>query len=221
MIRSNFEQEYKYTELYTEAVSGRSLYSYVRSKVRDLAIEVCSINRVIDKKYGCIQFPYYHHIFADEVTGFERQLKYLKGFGDFITIDQAIEMLNSNLQIAGRYFCLSFDDGLDCCHKYALPILAKLQIPATFYIVTGLVGKLAFPDTHITQDVFGYRGIKTSLKFISWAECRDAINAGVTIGSHTISHTRLSKLNLDEVNNELVNSKAKIEANTGLPCKHF
>ena len=212
---------YKSTELYTESISGRSVYGKVRSKIRDLAVELYSINKVIDKKYGCIQFPYYHHVFADETTGFERQLKYLKGYGDFITIDQAMEILISNPKITGRYFCLTFDDGLACCYKYALPILVKLQIPATFYIVTGLVGKSIFPDSNITRDVFGYRSLKTSLKFMSWAECKDALNAGITIGSHSVSHTRLSELNMDEVNKELSNSKAKIEANTGLPCLHF
>ena len=221
MIPSNNKVEFKPTELYTESIVGKTLLHRVRSQIRDLAVEISSINKKIDQKPGCIQFPYYHHVYADEVRGFERQLKFLRNFGDFISIDQAVEMLSSERTVGGRYFCLTFDDGQICCYKYALPVLAKLDIPATFYIVTKFVGKSFSPESEVTRNVFGYKGIKTTLDFMSWAQCREAISADITIGSHSVSHTRLSELTEGEVETELAQSKNKIENNIGRPCIHF
>ena len=209
------------TELYKESVYGHSFGRRVRTKIRDLAIECLSVNKVIDKEVSCVQFPYYHHVFKDEIKGFERQLKYLKCHGDFISIDQAIEILNSKLPISGRYFCLTFDDGLSCCYKYALPVLAKLNIPATFYVVTDFVGKTFGPDSGVTRETFGYKGIVTSIEFMGWKQCREAIGEGNTIGSHSASHKRLSELKKKQLTYELVHSKAQIEENTKQICEHF
>ena len=49
--------------------------------------------------------------------GFIRQLKDMKNFGEFISMDAAVELLTSKDPLEGRYFCLSFDDGM----KSALP----------------------------------------------------------------------------------------------------
>ena len=221
LIPFDRDYQFKSTELYSEAICGHNLYQKIRSKVRTLIVECSSINRNIDSNFGCIQFPYYHHVYADEVKGFERQLNYLKNYGDFISIDHAVEILHSKTPIKGRYFCLTFDDGQVCCYKYALPVLAKLNIPGTFYIVTDFVGKSFTPDSRITRDVFGYRGIKTTLDFMSWDQCREVLSADITIGSHSVSHRRLSRLTEDEVKLELSSSKNKIEDNIGRPCIHF
>lgn len=221
LTHSDSDSGLKSTELYSESICGYSVSQKIRSKVRDLTVEFLSINKHIDRSVSCIQFPYYHHVYADEVKDFERQLNYLKNYGDFISIDHAVEILHSKSPINGRYFCLTFDDGQLCCYKYALPVLAKLSIPGTFYIVTEFVGKSFTPDSKITRDVFGYRGIKTTLDFMSWDQCREALSADITIGSHSVSHTRLSVLTDNEVNFELLGSKNKIEDNIGRQCIHF
>ena len=78
---------------------------------RNLAIAVQSINRNINNTNKLIRMFFYHHIFDDEKLGFERQLKYIKNFGEFISIDDLASMVQGNEPIDGRYFCLSFDDG--------------------------------------------------------------------------------------------------------------
>tara|TARA_Y100001970_G_scaffold289394_1_gene419600 strand:- start:1014 stop:1877 length:864 start_codon:yes stop_codon:yes gene_type:complete len=209
------------TELYQEALSGRSVFKSVREKVRNIYVELLSATRQISNVNNCVQFPYYHHVFSDEVIGFESQLQYLKNYGDFISIDAAISILNSNSEIEGRYFCLTFDDGLSCCYKYALPVLSKLNIPATFYVVTDFVGKTFGPNSSVTRKTFGYKGIETSIEFMGWQQCREAIGEGVTIGSHTVTHRRLSQLAKKQIIYELEHSKYEIEKNTKQICKHL
>ena len=45
--------------------------------------------------------------------------------------------------------------------------------------------------------------------------------AGMTIGSHTVNHARLTKLSEEDVLRELETSKATIEENLGQVCNHF
>ena len=145
----------------------------------------------------------------------------MKNLGDFITIDDAVSLLESDNNLDGRYFCLTFDDGLKCCINYAAPVLLDYQIPACFYVVTSVVGR-SFPPIHeIARDVFNFRGRGTSLDFMSWEDCRTLVSAGMRIGSHSQKHSRLSHLTESKRRDELEYSKAEIEKELGEPCLHF
>jgi peptidoglycan/xylan/chitin deacetylase (PgdA/CDA1 family) len=103
----------------------------------------------------------------------------------------------------------------------ALPILDQLNIVSAFFIVTSLAGKSLAPDDAIARSVFGFKGATTSLEFMSWEDCRHAVGAGMTIGSHTRTHPRLADLTATEVTNEMAFSKKEIESQLGQPCLHF
>jgi peptidoglycan/xylan/chitin deacetylase (PgdA/CDA1 family) len=169
---------------------------------------------------GWVRFPYYHHVFADERTGFARQLDYLARFGEFISIDDAVKLLSSDARIDGRYFCVSFDDGFKSCATNALPILSERHIPAVFYVVTDFAGCSYAGDAPVTRDVFGQRG-QRGLEFMSRDDWRTLVAGGMTVGSHTKSHARLALLSADQVRAELDGSKSVIEQEVGRSCRHF
>lgn len=53
---------------------------------------------------------------------------------------------------------------------------------------------------------------------MSWAQVRDLSNAGIEIGSHSVTHPVLSRLNdPEQLKRELTESKSAIEAQTGAP----
>lgn len=193
----------------------------IRDGLRDLILRGLTVGRQIDHGTTWVRFPFYHHVFPDEREGFKKQLLYLRQFGEFISLDEAIALFNSGDPVKGRYFCLTFDDGFKSCISGALPILKELNIPVTFFIVTSLVGKSLAPDDPIARTVFGFKGDKTSLDFMSWEDCRQAVEAGMTIGSHTQTHPRLAKLTATEVTDEMASSKEEIETQIGQPCQHF
>jgi peptidoglycan/xylan/chitin deacetylase (PgdA/CDA1 family) len=56
---------------------------------------------------------------------------------------------------------------------------------------------------------------------LTWAELREMSDAGVTIGSHTVSHPSLSALGRSEALGELVESKARLERELGRPVRFF
>jgi peptidoglycan/xylan/chitin deacetylase (PgdA/CDA1 family) len=63
----------------------------------------------------------------DECASFDKQLKYMKNIGDFISLDDAVTLLESNQSLCGRYFCITFDEGFKNCFTNAIPILQKIQ----------------------------------------------------------------------------------------------
>ena len=215
------KNKFKPTVSYKEWLGPTSTNQKMLNMCRSLAIGALSVGKDIGNTANWIRFPYYHHVFSDEMRGFEHQIRYLKNFGEFIGLNDATNLLNTGKEIKGRYFCLTFDDGLSCCYKYALPIISDLEIPAAFYVVTNMVGKSFEPESLVSRKVFGFRGRNTSIELLTWEPCRASAQVGVTIGSHTKSHRKLSELTLNEVRTELTESKLEIETHTGTVCEHF
>ena len=209
------------TRTYAEWSSLAPWSQRIRNSLRSAVIAGLSIGRRIDLSNNWIRCPFYHHVFDDERRGFNSQLDYLRNFGEFITLDEAQAMLVGGDKIDGRYFCVTFDDGLKSCVEGALPILSEKSIPAAFYVVTDFVGRSFPPDDPVARVTFGFNGVNTTLDFLSWEDCRGMIAAGMTIGSHTVSHARLSELSARGASIEMERSKTEIEKNTSQPCRHF
>ncbi len=55
--------------------------------------------------------------------------------------------------------------------------------------------------------------------FLNWAEAKEMIDAGMSIGSHTNKHDILSKLSPEQQLSELVASRQILEKNLGIPIK--
>jgi peptidoglycan/xylan/chitin deacetylase (PgdA/CDA1 family) len=174
-----------------------------------------SLTRSPANSSGWIRFLMYHDIRQTERANLARQLRYVAGFGDFISVDAALDLLAEGRAVKGRYFCVTLDDGYKSALTCAVPVFADLGIAAAFFVVPGYISgekKPHKPVSH-TADV--------PLEFLSWSDCRDMARAGMTIGSHTYSHVRLSELDAAAVRLELSRSKAAIEREIGQPCVHF
>jgi peptidoglycan/xylan/chitin deacetylase (PgdA/CDA1 family) len=201
---------------YRELASCYSWRSKIREVLRDTAVVLLALPRQIDTTSGWIRLPYYHHVFSDERKGFHRQVRYLKNYGDFISLDDAIDLLKSGDSINGRYFCITFDDGIRCCYDNAMPILLEEGIVVAFFIVTECTSE---NKKHICKPL--HSGVSYNFEYLTWDECREMHRAGMIIGSHTASHAKLSGLADDQIRQEMLSSKQIIEQKLGCPCKHF
>jgi len=198
-------------------LATQQLRSRARSLVRDVVVHALSIGRSIGRSGGWVRFPFYHHVFPDERRGFERHLDYLAGFGDFITLDQAVGMLREGNGIEGRFFCLTFDDGLRSCYDGALPILVDRSAPCAFFVVTDYVAETA--ADRVCRPL--HSEVQYSHEYLTWPECAEMVRAGMTIGSHTCSHARLRSLTEQEALHQLIESKCAVEVHLGVQCLHF
>ncbi len=112
---------------------------------------------------------------------------------------------------------ITFDDSYRSVFEHALPILAEHGLPATVFVPTGHVGA----DGPMT-----WRGIEewldgphaSELVPMSWDELRTLSNAGWEIGSHTVTHPRLTRLAESSLFEELEESRKHCEVNLGRDC---
>ncbi|HWQ14527.1 MAG TPA: polysaccharide deacetylase family protein [Roseiflexaceae bacterium] len=99
-----------------------------------------------------------------------------------------------------RPVALTFDDGYEDAFTVVLPALRRHGFTATFYIVTGFVGQP------------GYMG---------WEQLAALRDAGMEIGSHTISHPDLTTLDAAELERQVAGSRAELEARLGVRVVSF
>jgi len=198
----------------------------IRSAARDVAIHLFSFFPKVDSAKEWIRFPFYHHVFDDERRDFKRHMRFFKNSGDFIALDDAVDILRSKKSLGGRYFCINFDDGFKSCIKNALPILLEDGCPAAFFLATDYIGSDIGADQELNKRFFRFFSRSTGfyqlpVEFLSWDDCRDLMKAGMSIGSHGASHAILTELSDYELRSELFRSKERIDQELGIDCRHF
>jgi peptidoglycan/xylan/chitin deacetylase (PgdA/CDA1 family) len=99
---------------------------------------------------------------------------------------------------------ITFDDGYQDNHSYALPILAKCGARATFFITAGFVERDPAVLRRFQQLL---RCTTDEIVPLEWTQVRELRASGMDIGSHTYSHPNLVRLSRSEVEDELRRSK--------------
>jgi peptidoglycan/xylan/chitin deacetylase (PgdA/CDA1 family) len=163
---------------------------------------------------------YCHYVFDDQRDKFEQVIVWLKSIGTFVNTDTCIDMLEGNREIDGRYFHLSFDDGLRNVLTNALPILRKHAVPAILFVPSALVSA----DWTTAREYCLRTEISESvIEMATWEDLREAVAAGVEVGSHTRTHARLSAISCNTalLEDEVGGSKREIEEGLGVECKYF
>ena len=89
---------------------------------------------------------------------------------------------------------ITFDDGLANNYTNAFPILKKLNLTATIFVITHSIG---------------------NSQYLEWNQLREMEGEGVSIQSHTVTHRPLVGLKNDQMRYELDGSKKCIEDHLG------
>jgi len=113
---------------------------------------------------------------------FRQQLTFLKDNGfRIISPDMLLDFLRFRRQIPKKSVMLTIDDGFKSGFKTAAPILLEFGFSAVFFIYTDYIG--------------------VSDQALTWQDLRRLKAAGFYIGSHSTSHSDLSR-KLEEETNE-------------------
>lgn len=162
----------------------------------------------------------YHHIHPEYVNSsdallagltvspkrFEKDLQDIISKG-YITIfpNQIFDVLEGKLDPSKKYIVLSIDDGYRDNYEYAFPLLKKYNLKAVIYIIANNVGKKMGGN-----DYFG------------WEEAKEMLDSNlVMIGSHTMDHPDLSKLNEEQLTYQIIHSKKVIDENLKISITDF
>jgi peptidoglycan/xylan/chitin deacetylase (PgdA/CDA1 family) len=147
--------------------------------------------------------------------GFESQLELLvrRGYRGATFVD-AVSAPPSRKTVV-----VTFDDALHSVLDFALPVLARLGLPATVFVPTHFPSSpdRAMSWSGIDQWLGGEH--EQELRPMSWDEIRGLAELGWEAGSHTRSHPHLTTLAERELVDELVGSRDELQERLGRPCR--
>lgn len=151
--------------------------------------------------------PYYETVTAPVI--FEQQISFLAQQGyRGITLRDAAKYLRFGPDAGDcKYVVLTFDDGYRDFYENALPILVRYNFVATMFIASSF----------IAEDRRTFSGIEC----MTWTEVRHLRDAGIEIGSHTVTHPQLLAIPRTAVDVEIGASKILLEDKTGASISSF
>jgi len=126
---------------------------------------------------------------------FKTELDYLASHGyQPVTLEQVYAGMARLEPLPKNPVALTFDDGYLDNYTVAFPILHAHHFAATFFVITGAVGKPGY---------------------MTWADLRAMHADGMAIESHTVRHQNLDTLTDADLAAELTQSRAAIAAEVG------
>lgn len=133
-------------------------------------------------------------------SSFEEQLAYLSSKGySTISLSDFIAHANGKDVPPQKPVIITFDDGNESDYTLAYPILRKYGFTATFFVVVDSI---------------------SSPWMLTEEQIKEMSCNGMSIQSHTLTHSYLTNLSREQIEEELSKSKAVLESMTGAPV-HF
>lgn len=151
--------------------------------------------------------------FAIPPDCFETHIRGLATRGhQFVSLDQIADFLCGKASLPDLAVGITLDDGYQDNYLNAFPILEQYQVPASIFLVSGLMG-----DTNRWMDGRGF----SRRRLMSWSQARELARHGIHLGGHTVNHVRLPELKINAARREIADGKASIENELGKEVRHF
>ncbi len=143
-------------------------------------------------------------------SSFERQMRSLARRRPVLALDDLVEDRRSNRLPPAKAVAITFDDGYLDNLTLAAPILARLGLPATIFLVTSRIGAANGWDGD---------GELAQRPLVSWPDVEELRGRGFTLGAHTRSHPRLTEVSPEQLDGEIAGSRADLAERLGsAPC---
>jgi peptidoglycan/xylan/chitin deacetylase (PgdA/CDA1 family) len=136
-------------------------------------------------------------------AAFAQQMRWIVAHGYHpISQRQAFAALEWNAPLPPRPVMVTFDDGYRDVLWNAMPVLSRLHIPATAYVITSRISG-------------------SDISFLTWDELRQLEHHGIAIGSHTVDHAEIPSLSDARALYELSASRRALERGLHHPVPWF
>jgi peptidoglycan/xylan/chitin deacetylase (PgdA/CDA1 family) len=143
------------------------------------------------------------------IEQFDRQMALLRRYCRVVSIEEAIAWTEVP-RTAEPLVCITFDDGYLDNYEHAAPILERHQLPAAFFVSTGIVAS----DKRFPHDV---RRNNPPLPVMQWDQMRAMRERGFTLGSHSVLHIDCAGEPEERVRAELAQSREDLARELGVP----
>jgi peptidoglycan/xylan/chitin deacetylase (PgdA/CDA1 family) len=133
---------------------------------------------------------------------FREQMEWLARNREILPLEIAVKSKSG--------LAITFDDGYKDNLTNAAPVLKKLGLPATVFIVTDRIGTFLDHDDPTPPN-----------KLMTWEEIEQWNSLGLGIGGHSSTHRRLSSLTEEEQISEISHCAAELELRLSRPITAF
>jgi peptidoglycan/xylan/chitin deacetylase (PgdA/CDA1 family) len=156
--------------------------------------------------------PYRH--FSMDPGRFTEHMEHIAASGiQTLTVGQLVAALAGDPKsMPERPLVITFDDGFEEMHSVALPVLTRLNLQSTAYIVTGHLGGKSRWLASVGE---GDRPL------LSPGQVRDLDDAGVEIGSHGHRHVALDEIRFSQTVSDIDTSRVALEDIVSHPVVTF
>jgi peptidoglycan/xylan/chitin deacetylase (PgdA/CDA1 family) len=96
--------------------------------------------------------------------GLWRQLAFLARFANVVPLDEGLQALRAGRPLPPRAVAITFDDGYRDQLDVAVPMLERLRLPATFFLVPGLLDG----DDRPWWEVLGWVFARATRQVVAW-----------------------------------------------------
>jgi len=149
-----------------------------------------------------------------DLNVFVNQLRWLNRLGvRFIPMRDLSDWLAGKKRIPRQTAVLTFDDALVSIYEHAWPLLKQHAIPFTIFVIAGLIGR----ESH-----FSKQRPEQKQRHLDITQLKSMLNSGlVEIGAHGYKHRNLTRIDHDELWQELRTAKDVLEKTLGVQVPYF
>ncbi|MCI0447333.1 polysaccharide deacetylase family protein, partial [bacterium] len=137
---------------------------------------------------------------------FSQHLRYLKEkHFTVITLSEGLKLLTGHEPLFKKVV-LTFDDGYENFHSRAFPLLSQYHFPATVFVVARYVGR---------ENSWQKKNRVPAQRLMNWSQVEKLSHSGIEFGSKSLTHRDLTRISIDEVREEVEESRRMIEEHVG------
>lgn len=194
---------------------------------------LCAL-RESGQKVPVLMYHHINHHAGDTVTVtpevFAAQMQFLSAEGyQTLSADELLSFIQGKQFGSGKSVAITFDDGWLDNYLYAVPVLQRNRFKATFFIITNRADEASKRERQLNLDIPDHETAKKLIQsdaaesvVLDWELIRE-LDSGTFFRfySHTASHSRIASLSSQQMHAELIQSKERLEAETGRNCEYL
>jgi peptidoglycan/xylan/chitin deacetylase (PgdA/CDA1 family) len=148
-----------------------------------------------------------------DVAMFERYCRFFRRHFRVAPLRTLVRALERRAPLLDRTLAITFDDGYRDNFDNAAPVLEKLALPATFFVVTQWIGTDVVPRWDQQR--------RAHYPWMTWDHVRSLQRRGFEIGAHTRTHVDLGRVGAPEAQDEILGGRLELENQIGAPVESF
>ncbi len=162
----------------------------------------------------------FHDILPEALNYFKANIYFLKRSMNVVSLE---DFFLGRLSTKKINVVITFDDGYKSWLTYAVPILKKFGLPATFFVTFGFVGLSMEEEAEFMRTkLFLKPNPQRITRDLSYEDVRKIVKEGFAIGGHTLNHVNLGTLqDSAKIKYEIAEDKVKLEQIAGVEIEFF